>query len=240
MRVLAFDTASAACSVALAEDRRVIGQRFELCERGHAEILVPMIETVLREAGVLAQAVDRFAVTVGPGGFTGLRVGLATARGLALATGRPLIGLTTFFVIAHGLAPELRRNRTLVIAIDTRRGDLFMQLFDAGLNPLSPPQLLTADQLTPVRCAAWLPPGPLLVVGDGAALLAPALGDRANTRFAPVSDLAADADIPPGFGLPNAAVAATLIFDLPADQALPPRPLYLRAPDVTLPRERTA
>jgi len=140
MKILALETTGSACSVALWRDGGVVARRFEAMTRGHAERLVPMIGEVLAEAGVTAEAVDRLAVTVGPGAFTGLRVGLATARGLALATGRPLVGVTTFEAIAHALPLESRRGRSLLVAVDSRRTELFLRLFDATLT-LTPSSL---------------------------------------------------------------------------------------------------
>ena len=213
MRVLALETAGAACSVALWDEGRLTA-RFHAAGRGHAEMLAPMIAEVLAEAGVAADAVDRLAVTVGPGAFTGLRVGLAAARGLALATGKPLVGLTSFEAIAHGVAPGERAGRALLVAVDSRRAELFFQRFDAALAPLGEPAVLTAD-----ACAGWLPPGPLLVAGDGAPQLRAALAGRADTGFAT------------GTGLADAAVVARLAATLAPGAGLPPRPLYLRAPD---------
>ena len=217
MKVLALDTATAACSVAL-WDGGIVAARFAAAARGHAELLAPMIAEVLAEAGLAAGAVDRLAVTVGPGAFTGLRIGLAAARGLALATGRPLAGFTTYEAIAHGLPAEERIGRWLLVAVDSRRAEPFLQLFDPGLAPVGEPMLLD-----PADCAARLAPGPLLVAGDGAPLLGPALADRAETLFAA------------GPGLPDATVVARLAAARTEGDWLPPRPLYLRAPDVTLP-----
>ena len=92
MRILAFDTATSACSAALWEDGRVGARRFETMTRGHAEALVPMIADVMDEAGTNFPRLDLIAVTVGPGAFTGLRIGLAAARGMALAAAVPCLG----------------------------------------------------------------------------------------------------------------------------------------------------
>ena len=220
--MLAIETATAACSVALWDDGAAAGPeivaRFVAGGRGQAEILAPMIAEVLAEAGIAASGVDRLAVTVGPGAFTGLRIGLAAVRGLALATGRPVFGLTTFETIAHGVPAAERAGRMLLVAVDSRRAEPFLQRFDADLRPLGEP-----EALLPQACAAQLPPGPLLVAGDGAALLRTVLADRPDTAFAA------------GPGLPEAAVLARLAAALPEGGGLPPRPLYLRAPDVTLP-----
>jgi tRNA threonylcarbamoyladenosine biosynthesis protein TsaB len=218
MKVLALDTASAACSVALWADGVVVARRWEARDRGHAERLMPMVAEVLAEAGTPVAALDRLAVTVGPGAFTGLRIGLAAARGLAVATGLPVVGLTSFAVVAAAIPEAERRGRSVLVAVESRRAEGFLQRFDTDLSPVGP-----AEALTPAACAAWLPAGPLLVTGDGAAALRPVLAARPDTTFAD------------GPGLPDAAVLAGLAAVLPAGDGLPPRPLYLRAPDATLP-----
>ncbi len=109
MKVLAFDCSGASCSAAVLIDDRPAAQRFAPMERGHAETLLPMIETVLREAALTPAALDLLAVTVGPGSFTGLRIGLAAARGLALARKLPAIGVTSFDAVN---AEDRRRERT--------------------------------------------------------------------------------------------------------------------------------
>ncbi len=98
--ILAMDTAGGACSAALWRNGQVVASRFELLRRGHAERLVPMIEAVMAEGAMAYADLDCLAVTLGPGGFTGVRIGLATARGLALACGRPLVGVSNFQVLA--------------------------------------------------------------------------------------------------------------------------------------------
>ncbi len=217
MKVLALETASSACSVALWDDG-LRATRFVAAGRGHAELLAPMIVEVLAEARLEAGEVDRLAVTVGPGAFTGLRVGLATARGLALATGRPLLGFTTFEVIAQAQAAAGTAGRHLLVVVESRRVELFLQRFDPTLTPLGEPAMLS-----PEACALWLPQGPLLVAGDGAAALRDALAFRPDTVFAE------------GSGLPDAALLALLAANPTSGTSLPPRPLYLRAPDVALP-----
>ena len=139
--------------------------RFEPMARGQPERLVPMIEEVMAEAGLAYDALDAIAVTRGPGGFTGVRIGLATARGLALASGRPVIGLTSFEAVAAA-ARSRRRGAagSLAVLIDAKRRDLYLQVFDAALPPLAAPR-------------PWIPrprgrgPAgrPLLLAGDGLA-----------------------------------------------------------------------
>ncbi|HYH19594.1 MAG TPA: tRNA (adenosine(37)-N6)-threonylcarbamoyltransferase complex dimerization subunit type 1 TsaB [Azospirillum sp.] len=223
MKVLGLDTATSGCSAAVWDDGRVTARRAGPMARGQAEALVPMVQAVLAEAGVAVDDLDRIAVTVGPGAFTGLRIALATARGYALAAGLPIVGLTTFDAVAHALPEEERRGRRVLVAIDSRRAEPFLQLFDEDLTPVGEPALLE-----PAAVPGWLPGGPLLVAGDAAAMLAPVLapvpGGRPETAFAT------------GPGLPDAAVVAALGARRAA--GLPAQPLYLRAPDVTLPKAR--
>jgi tRNA threonylcarbamoyladenosine biosynthesis protein TsaB len=227
MKVLALDAATGACSAAVWADGRLIGHRFAVMTRGQAETLMPMVESVLREAGVGFADIDRFGVTVGPGAFTGLRIGLATARGMALSAGRPLIGITTFEAVAHGVPEEERAGRSVVVAVESRRADLYIQCFDPALAPLGPPIAIVPE-------AVVLPPGPALIAGDAAARLHPDLPypnptGHADLRFAA------------GPGFPDAATVARLVAArIPEPNAGPPAPLYLRPPDATLPAERTS
>ncbi len=214
MNVLALDTATAACSVALWSDGTVLARRFATMARGHAEALMPMVEAVMAEAGLAFADLDLVATTVGPGTFTGLRVGLAAARGLALAGGLPIVGVTTLEALAHGTTPEQRRGRALAAALDARRGEVYLQAFDAGLAPLAPPAVVAPAD-------AVLPAGPVALVGDGAPLVAAALERVRN-----------DLEVLEAPRYPDVAAAAALAsrrFASEGAQA-PPRPLYLRPP----------
>lgn len=215
MRILALDSATTGCSVAVAAGGRVIAEAADERARGQSEVLLPLALEALARAGLGFAELDRLAVTVGPGTFTGLRLGLAAARGLALATGLPLIGITTFEAVARGVPPAERQGRILLAAIDSRRAELFVQAFDGDLMPLGEPEIATPERLVP-------PPGRLILAGDAAGLLHPAmaarhdaiLASRPAVPLAPaVALLAAERSIPP----------------------VPPAPLYLRAPDVTVP-----
>lgn len=225
MKILALDAAGAVSSVALTIDGRLAARRDYDRARGQAEILIPLIEAVLAEAGCAIDAIDRFAVGIGPGGFTGLRIAIATARGLALATGRPLIGISGFEALAHGLDPAIRRNRTVVAVIDSQRADPYLQGFDADLVPLGAPITATAGSLPALLIRhATGPAGADLVgailVGDGI--------DRLRADLAGIPDLV----------LRPAAVDAAVIAGRAECRPLPaplPSPLYLRPPDVTLP-----
>ncbi|HUN53026.1 MAG TPA: tRNA (adenosine(37)-N6)-threonylcarbamoyltransferase complex dimerization subunit type 1 TsaB, partial [Candidatus Sulfotelmatobacter sp.] len=213
MRILAFDTALGACSVALVEHGAVLAGEQRLQRQGQAESLLPLIERVLGAAGRSYGELDLIAVTVGPGTFTGLRIGLAAARGLSLASGVPLAGVTTLEALAEGVPADARAGRTVLSAIDARRGEVYAQAFAAA--PLGPPQLL--DRAAAARLA---PPGPVALVGSGSPLLAALLGER---------DLIAAGG--PDNPAPAAIAALAARRGLPSRDASPPVPLYLRAPD---------
>ena len=173
MNVLAFDTCFGAVSAAVrwrgADGLWMLREAYEPLAVGHAERLLPMIDDVMAGAGFTFQQLDRIAVTLGPGGFTGLRVGIAAARAMALATKLPVVGLTSLAVMAERadlLVGAARAGRPLVIAVDARRGALYMQVFGTG-GPLSQPALFDVAE-----AVHQLPAGPLLIAGSGGALLA--------------------------------------------------------------------
>ena len=220
-RLLAFDSAGSACSAAVWDSGRVTAARFEAMARGQSERLVPMIEEVMAEAGLDYARLDALAVTLGPGGFTGVRIGLATARGLALATGRPLLGLTSFEAVAAAVEETRTRELPLAVLLDAKRAEVYLQVFAPDLVPLGPPCSLLPEDLP-----AALPQGPLTVAGDGVTQAAAQL-ERPGLR------VAADG---PAEAARFAALAASR--PLPPPGSPPPRPLYLRGPDVTLPSAR--
>src|SRR5689334_24996186 len=142
MRVLAIDTALEACSVAVLDTERAQAHAHESLpmQRGHAEALMPLVERVLARGNFSFSALDRIAVTTGPGSFTGLRVGIAAARGIALATGKPAIGLTTLAAFA---APFIAADDTLpvVVAIDARHDHVYLQVFGPGGRTVVAPRV---------------------------------------------------------------------------------------------------
>ena len=216
MTLLGFDTVTTACSAALWAEGAVVAHRRSEAGGRHAETLVPMLREVVAEGGTTLAAVDAFAVTVGPGSFTGIRIGLATARGLALAGKRPLIGLSTLEVLAEGV-PATERDGSVLAALDAGRGRLYAQLFGHSLAPLSEPEALTAEALPDFVAAANC--APLVVAGTGQevalAALAPAIEARAAT----------------GSPMPDARVlvrCAAVRSEDGDEAAAPVRPLYLR------------
>ncbi len=213
MRVLALDTALAACSVAVIDGGRVLAMRQVVMGRGQAEALMPMVRDCMREAGLAFAAIDLLAVTVGPGTFTGLRTGIAAARGLALATGRPLVGVTTLEVLA-ATAFAAGQGGPVAAVIDAHRGEVYLQRFDAPDRPAAPPAAV------PLAAAPDLVRGAALI-GSGAVLMAAALGGAAIRL-----------DLPPD---PDPVQLASLARARAGWPPRPAEPLYLREPDAKLP-----
>ncbi|HJT10969.1 MAG TPA: tRNA (adenosine(37)-N6)-threonylcarbamoyltransferase complex dimerization subunit type 1 TsaB [Dongiaceae bacterium] len=216
--VLAIETSGSACSVALlmpgAAASRPPAHEIMATSHGHATALAPMIARIARAAGVELTALKAIAVSCGPGGFTGIRVGLATARAMALAIGCPIVGIGSFQALAATAARSggALAARSLVV-LDSRRSELFAVELGADLAALSPPALLTADQVE-ARCRQ-----------DGIALIA----DAALTRFAGLGGLSAAAD---------AVAVAELAMTRP-DLHQPAEPIYLRPPDISQPKSRS-
>jgi len=209
--LLAVDTALGACSVALLDGDGVRAHICEPMERGHAERLAPMVEEAMRGAN-FAQ-LTRLAVTTGPGTFTGQRVGLAFMRGLRLALGVPLIGVTTLEVMADAAMAKSAKRRAAAIH-DARRDEAYLLLKD-GDEVVQPPIVLPfTDAVARIRAF-----GPCALAGTGADLAVQSLGY--------------------GFTLtairqPAALWVGRLARDMPVPQQAP-GPLYLRAPDAKLP-----
>ncbi|OJX81939.1 tRNA (adenosine(37)-N6)-threonylcarbamoyltransferase complex dimerization subunit type 1 TsaB [Magnetospirillum sp. 64-120] len=212
MLILALDSAGSACSVALWRDGAVLARRFAVMARGQSEVLVPMVGEVMAAAGTDFAALDLLAVSVGPGAFTGIRIGLATARALALAAGKPVAGIATTHAVAAAVPVDQRQGRDILVVVDSRRAELWVQRFDAQARPLGPILALAPEQV-----AAQMA-GPLALAGDGAALVAALLPQAQVTETTHV----------------DAALVAELAARNWPDRVLPAEPLYLRDADVTM------
>ncbi len=221
MIILAVDTAGSACSAAILRDGTPIASRTESMRRGQAERLVPMVKTLAGDVGLTLRDIDLFAVTIGPGAFTGLRIGLAACSGLALAADRPIIGIGNLEAAAHGVPAERIAGRSLLVALDSRRTDLFAQPFDGQHRPLAAPACLA-----PTGLAALLPDAAVLVTGDAAPQAADALSRARGADRVEIFDAAGPAD-PVVVAMLAADRAATAGRDSPV-------PHYLRPPDAKL------
>jgi tRNA threonylcarbamoyladenosine biosynthesis protein TsaB len=215
MLILAIDTALDACAACVLDTdaERLIAQESQPMKRGHAEALMPLIARVMKQSGIGFAALDRIAVTTGPGSFTGLRVGLSAARGIGLAANKPVVGLTTLTAYA---APVVSDNgeQPVISAIDARHGHVYLQVVSGNGSSLVWPRVAPIEEaLAASRFGA-----PILV-GNAARILA----DRWL------------ADAPPPFKVealpaPEIAWVGWLGAAVNPDIALA-RPYYLRAPD---------
>jgi tRNA threonylcarbamoyladenosine biosynthesis protein TsaB len=215
MRVLALDTALDACAAGVLDtDRRdLVASETVPMIRGHAEALMPLIARVMDAARLEFSEIDRIAVTVGPGSFTGVRVGIAAARGIALAAGKPAIGLTT---LAAFTAPHVAGGftGTVIPVIDARHGHVYMQVFGAGGQAAIPPRLASLrEAVEGARSRA-----PALITGSAADLVRAAWpADEPAPQIVAAS-------------APEIGWVARLGAAAEPDRALP-KPLYLRPPD---------
>src|SRR6202035_212038 len=215
MLILAIDTALDACSAGVldTEAGQLIAQESQAMRRGHAEALMPLIARVIGQSGVSFAALDRIAVTTGPGSFTGLRVGLSAARGIALAAGKPAVGLTTLTAYAAAVVSESGQH-PIVSAVDARHDQVYFQVVSGNGGSLIRPRIAPIEEaLDASRFGA-----PHLV-GNAADIL---------SRRWPV-------DAPPPFKVdaqpaPDIAWVAWLGAAVSPNTA-PARPYYLRAPD---------
>lgn len=203
---LAIETALHACSAALLEQGRVVAERHEIIARGHAERLVPLVAELLAEAGV--SRADRISVDIGPGSFTGIRVGLAAARAFGLAWKAPVDGFTSTALVAAGVFADHPSIDRLFVAFDASRGEVYAQAFDRGGAAGS------LDALDPALAAVAAHGRP--VAGSGAGLLV-----AADPSLVVI-------DHP----WPCAADARHLGA---ADRGAAVRPLYIRPPDAKVP-----
>jgi tRNA threonylcarbamoyladenosine biosynthesis protein TsaB len=219
MRILAVDTALGACSAAIIEDEKTLAHHFVVMERGHAEALAPMVEDVMREAALDFPALDRLAVTTGPGTFTGQRVGLAFMRGLRVALKKPLAGITTLDAMAAAAMDESELSRAAVLH-DAKRGEVYV-LAGSDAGSLVPLQLAKfEDAIVAIRDATQ--DVPIAFAGTAAEAAAGAF-----RKIGGIPRLT-------GIRQPDALWVARLALNLSEPTDIP-KPLYLRAPDAKLP-----
>ncbi|HEX4411710.1 MAG TPA: tRNA (adenosine(37)-N6)-threonylcarbamoyltransferase complex dimerization subunit type 1 TsaB [Xanthobacteraceae bacterium] len=215
MRVLAIDTALASCSAAVFDTAHggVVASESVPMVRGHAEALMPLVARVMHTSALSFRDLDRIVVTTGPGSFTGMRVGIAAARGFGVATKIPVIGVSTLSAYA---APYLGADDTspVIAAIDARHGHVYLQVFAPGGRTLVAPRIAPLSDA--VRAAANTAS---YITGSAATVVADALPASAPK---PVAIDARDA--------PDIAWIAQIGAVVPEGQS-PPKPQYLRAPD---------
>ena len=224
--ILAIDSAGGACSAALFVNGAVSRREWVAISRGHAKVLMPMVVSVM--TGSNYSDLDAIAVTVGPGSYTGLRIGIAVARGLALAAKLKIIGISSFKAIARGAIKVDAPQGPILVALETKREDLYIQTLDTNLVPLSPPACINPQRVAEAFPGIWFLEDPLVIVGDAVSRLVPVLQETHNFI------------IGEGDGLADAAIVAAeaaenILLGQPIHEYLPPRPVYIRPPDVSPP-----
>lgn len=221
--ILALDAAGSACSVAVSLGEEVVVEERIDTMHSQAEALLPLVDKAMREAGQMAASLGLVVTTIGPGSFTGIRAGLAAARGIALATGARLLGVTSLDAVAlEAVRRDCLETRVLLVALESRREDLYVQFFDphgvAFCEPAAITPLLLRETVT-----ATIGATPLLVAGDAAQRASAALAQRPDTALLEDSAPGAVGTLRAGLRLLRLGSAADVA-----------RPLYLRPPDITL------
>ena len=221
MLILAIDTALDACSAGVLDTDagRLIALESQPMKRGHAEALMPLIARVIKQAGIAFASFDRIAVTTGPGSFTGLRVGLSAARGIALAADKPVVGLTTLAAYAAPVVSE-NAEQPVISAIDARHDQVYFQVVSGNGSSLIRPRVAPIEQA--LRASRFGAPH---LVGNAAGILAGRWPTDALPPFR--------VDAQPA---PDIAWVAWLGAAVNPDTA-PARPFYLRAPDAKVPKD---
>jgi tRNA threonylcarbamoyladenosine biosynthesis protein TsaB len=221
MLILAIDTALDACAAGVLDTdaAKLIAQESLIMKRGHAEALMPLIARVIKQAGIAFAALDRIAVTTGPGSFTGLRVGLSAARGLALAADKPVVGVTTLTAYAAPIVSE-NGEQPVIAAIDARHDQVYFQIVSGNGGALIRPKVAPIEEA--LGASRFGPPH---LVGNAANILS----ERWPAQAAPPFKVDAQ-------GAPDIAWVAWLGAAVSPNTA-PARPFYLRPPDAKLPKD---
>ncbi|MGZ3411207.1 MAG: tRNA (adenosine(37)-N6)-threonylcarbamoyltransferase complex dimerization subunit type 1 TsaB [Xanthobacteraceae bacterium] len=221
MRLLAIDTALAACSAIVFDSNKgVIASESLPMVRGHAEALLPLVERVIANAAVEFIELDRIVVTVGPGSFTGLRVGVSAARGIALAAGKPAVGITTLraFAMPHTGAG---REGTILACIDARHDHVYFQPFDAMGDALDEARIILARDV-----ASAAPEGRVRIVGNAGKMI-DAVWPTERTE-----PIITQTDAPDIVWVARLGARNELAHEFP-------KPFYLRAPEARPPAPTT-
>ena len=221
LKVLAFDTATSSCAITIWQNHQILAEEQQVIDRGHAEVLVPLIETVLIQANLSYQELDLLAVTTGPGAFTGIRIGLATARSLAVVCNLPLIGITNFEALVNAIPKSERIGCKILVVLETKRSDFYICMYDENLSVLVEPQTIDGSGL-----GLLVQKGTLLLTGDAIERALPFL----RVPGIQVVKSTSEYYVNPGIvaELAVGMMGSGLVVDKPL-------PFYLKSPDVNLP-----
>jgi tRNA threonylcarbamoyladenosine biosynthesis protein TsaB len=217
MRLAAIDTSTTLGSVALVEDGRLVAEDSRRVSNAHGESLLPMVSALFANAGWAPADVARWGVGIGPGSFTGCRIGVATVKGIAMATGAEIVGVTSLDALAFGLD-----SADLVVSlVRGGKGELFLQAKRRGEFVVSPSHLRIADIAT--RLAALELNGRIVVAGEAAA----------EVDWSPLEGRVSLVLEPP-HDAPRAAVIARIALTGAPEDADALEPLYVRPPEITM------
>ncbi len=218
--VLALDTAMSGCSVCVYNsDKDELVSKSKSMVRGQAEHLVPLVEEVMLDVGLDYQELDAVITTVGPGAFTGLRIGLSTARSLALALSIPIYGITTLQVLALEYVQRCDLKGQLVVLIETKRDDFYVQVFDKSGRPLKEASALLAEDIA----GLLIDTEPVVFIGDAIGRFQDVLGE-----------VAPEGIYEEGYDLPSSSVMSQALVKGVSGVILEnTEPVYLRDADVS-------
>lgn len=218
VRLAAIDTSTGLGSVALVEGGRLVAEDSRRVSNAHGESLLPMVSALFESVGWTAADVARWGVGVGPGSFTGCRIGVATVKGIAIATGAEVVGVTSLDALAFGLDGNL-----VVSVVAGGKGELFLQARRRGELVLAPAHMRIGDIAS--HLAVLAPGAAVVVAGEAASVVdwAP-LGGRVSLIATPPHDA------------PRAAVIAQIALTRAPEDADALEPLYVRPPEITVPK----
>lgn len=232
MKILALETSARAVSAAISEDGRILASGYQDTGLTHSRTLMPMVEHLLKNTGLTLEDMDAVAVAAGPGSFTGIRIGVAAAKGLAFSADKPAVGVSTLAAMARNVSflPGL-----ILCAMDARRNQIYNAVFES-LGDGAAPRRLTPDRAIGLEALAeelGEDPRPKIVVGDGGALCAAYLNAHGvDCRLAPAHLVMQNA-----MSVALEAEALAAAGGLASAQAL--APVYLRPPQAVRLAERT-
>jgi tRNA threonylcarbamoyladenosine biosynthesis protein TsaB len=227
MRALAIDTSTPRGGVLLSSDGTVVAYQQNDDPKLHAERLMPLIERVFADTGWSASQLDLVACGIGPGSFTGVRIGLATAKGIALALDRPIVGISS--LLAMSSAADCRDDEMILSLLDARKGEVFWAIYDRAGVLLAGPGHAPNDGVAAL--GGELAKRPLVAVGEVATQVALGLpGVRVFRSEA--------SDLPHAEQVARAAIARLARGD--ADDVHGLEPVYVRPPDITMPASTTS
>jgi len=221
LKLAALDTSTALGSVALFDGAELVAEESQRVSNAHGESLLPMVDALFARVGWKPRDVARWAVGIGPGSFTGVRIGVATVKGIVLATGAEIVGVTSLDALAFGVDA---RDTPCASVLFAMKGEVFVQVKLAGDLLLAPTNVRVEDALAVLRGVGTTG---LTLAGDGAKLLD---GAELPSHWTVVTEPPHDA--------PRATSLGRLAMTRAADDAGALEPLYVRPPDITLPRPR--